>query len=56
MTVIYQQVMIKRTNRPGLCRTDRPPRGSPTVIRGRGRGGGRFAGGYGRVAHRGFPR
>jgi len=46
------KVMIKRTNRPGLCRTDRPPRGQPPIIRGRGRGG-RF--GYGR-GHRGFPR
>ncbi|CAL8070058.1 unnamed protein product [Orchesella dallaii] len=47
------KVMIKRTNRPGLCRTDRPPRGAAPVPRGRGRG--RF--GYGRVAHhhRGFP-
>jgi len=54
------KVMPKRTNRPGLCRTDRPPTfrgggggGGIGPIRGRG-GGGFRGGGRGRFSR--FPR
>lgn len=44
---IFPQVMPKRTNRPGLSKTDRPPRGmGARGFRG-GRGGSRGGGGGG---------
>ena len=46
------QVMPKRTNKPGISTTNRPPRGRGARGRGRGRGGyaprarGGYRGGY----------
>ena len=46
ISLFYEKVSAKRTNRPGLSSTNRPPRGG-RGIRGRGAFGRGYGGGYG---------